>query len=281
MSERTITSASGTTAPDAPAPPIADSAAAVPAPPSVPAGRAPGEEGRHALLLLVLTFATGVVDAVSYLGLEGVFTANMTGNIVFVGLGALGHPEARLAHAGTAVLFFVLGGAAAGAAARRWGRGIATGVWDRVVTWLLVAAAATVAASAVLVATVAASHSGPVSYVLVALLSVGMAAQGIAARRLAVADLPTIVVTSTLLGLAGDGRRALRGPRARRLYAVLALATGALVGVALMQLHASVSLGLTVALLLAVTVLGVRWSRGSAPQHGAAPRVDRRPGGRS
>src|ERR1700736_3516989 len=36
-----------------------------------------------------LTLATGLVDAASYLGLGQVFTANMTGNIVFLGF-ALG-----------------------------------------------------------------------------------------------------------------------------------------------------------------------------------------------
>src|SRR5664279_1269323 len=47
---------------------------------------------RHPLsrTLLVLTFTTGLVDAVSYLGLGRVFTANMTGNIVFLGLGLAG-----------------------------------------------------------------------------------------------------------------------------------------------------------------------------------------------
>src|SRR5436309_13043460 len=40
--------------------------------------------------LLVLIFTTGVVDAVSHLGLGHVFTANMTGNIVFLGFGVAG-----------------------------------------------------------------------------------------------------------------------------------------------------------------------------------------------
>ena len=38
----------------------------------------------------MLTFTTGLVDAVSYLGLGRVFTANMTGNIVFLGFGIAG-----------------------------------------------------------------------------------------------------------------------------------------------------------------------------------------------
>src|SRR5256712_7401471 len=37
------------------------------------------------LLLLVLTVTTGLIDAVSVLGLGRVFTANMTGNVVFLG----------------------------------------------------------------------------------------------------------------------------------------------------------------------------------------------------
>src|SRR6266571_970323 len=39
--------------------------------------------------LFGLTFVTGLIDAVSFLGLGHVFTANMTGNVVFVGF-ALG-----------------------------------------------------------------------------------------------------------------------------------------------------------------------------------------------
>ena len=38
-------------------------------------------------MLLVLTVTTGLIDAVSYLGLGHVFTANMTGNIVLLGFG--------------------------------------------------------------------------------------------------------------------------------------------------------------------------------------------------
>jgi hypothetical protein len=47
---------------------------------------------RHPLTraLLVLTFSTGLVDSVSYLGLGRVFTANMTGNIVLLGFGVAG-----------------------------------------------------------------------------------------------------------------------------------------------------------------------------------------------
>ena len=40
-------------------------------------------------VLMLLTFVTGVVDAVSYLKLDHVFVANMTGNVVFLVLALL------------------------------------------------------------------------------------------------------------------------------------------------------------------------------------------------
>ena len=42
--------------------------------------------------LLVLTFSTGLVDAASFLALGHVFTANMTGNVVFMAFALAGAP---------------------------------------------------------------------------------------------------------------------------------------------------------------------------------------------
>jgi uncharacterized membrane protein YoaK (UPF0700 family) len=42
------------------------------------------------VLLVGLTVVTGLVDAFSYLSLEHVFVANMTGNVVFLGFGWAG-----------------------------------------------------------------------------------------------------------------------------------------------------------------------------------------------
>ncbi len=60
-------------------------------------------------LLLAFTFACGVIDAISLLGLGRVFTSMMTGNLIFLGL-ALGHAEAiDLARTLTALLAFCIG----------------------------------------------------------------------------------------------------------------------------------------------------------------------------
>ena len=48
-------------------------------------------------VLVGLTAVTGLVDAVSYLALGHVFTANMTGNVVFLGF-ALAGPTTAIAY---------------------------------------------------------------------------------------------------------------------------------------------------------------------------------------
>ena len=42
------------------------------------------------VVLILLAFASGLVDAASYLGLGHVFTANMTGNILLLGFATAG-----------------------------------------------------------------------------------------------------------------------------------------------------------------------------------------------
>src|SRR5450432_172262 len=48
------------------------------------------DDARLLRVLALLTFATGLVDAASVLGLGHVFTANMTGNVVFLGFSLAG-----------------------------------------------------------------------------------------------------------------------------------------------------------------------------------------------
>src|SRR5215471_20436617 len=45
-------------------------------------------------LLAALTISSGAVDAISFLALGKVFTAFMTGNVAFLGMGIAGHPDA-------------------------------------------------------------------------------------------------------------------------------------------------------------------------------------------
>src|SRR2546421_12994029 len=61
------------------------------------------------LLLLVLTVTTGLIDAVSVLGLGRVFTANMTGNVVFLGFALARVPGFSAVRALAALAAFLAG----------------------------------------------------------------------------------------------------------------------------------------------------------------------------
>src|SRR5436305_8200132 len=69
--------------------------------------------------LLVLTFTTGLVDAVSYLALGRVFTANMTGNVVLLGFGIAGSGGLPVVAPLISLLSFVLGATAGGTLVKR------------------------------------------------------------------------------------------------------------------------------------------------------------------
>src|SRR3954453_22459301 len=71
--------------------------------------------------LLILTFTTGLVDAVSYLGLGRVFTANMTGNIVFLGFGIAGSGGLPVVAPLVSLGSFLLGAGGGGILAERMG----------------------------------------------------------------------------------------------------------------------------------------------------------------
>src|SRR3989475_7239639 len=70
-------------------------------------------------VLLGLTAVTGLVDAVSYLALGHVFTANMTGNVVFLGFAVAGAQGLSVTRSGSAVAAFFIGAVIGGRMAAR------------------------------------------------------------------------------------------------------------------------------------------------------------------
>ena len=60
-------------------------------------------------VLMLLTFVTGVVDAVSYLKLDHVFVANMTGNVVFLGFAIADAQRFSIGGSLTAIVAFMVG----------------------------------------------------------------------------------------------------------------------------------------------------------------------------
>jgi hypothetical protein len=98
----------------------------------------------------------------------------------------------------------------------------------------------------------------PAALAVTGTLGVVMGGQGAAARRLAVKDVTTVVVTSTLTGLAADSRLAGgtgEGWR-RRIGAVVLILAGAAVGAALLRWHIGAGLALAAVIALLAALLG-------------------------
>jgi uncharacterized membrane protein YoaK (UPF0700 family) len=202
--------------------------------------------------LVVLTVVTGVVDAVSYVALGHVFVANMTGNVVFLGFALAGASGLSVPVSLAALGAFFLGAFAGGRIAIRSGRHRGRH---------LRTAMAVAGASVLLAVLLAAIFGEPVSqgarYALIVPLAIAMGIQNATARRLAVPDLTTTVLTLTLTGVAADSRLAggTGGHPARRLLAATAMLIGALVG-ALLVINIDVVLPLSIAaVLIAVCAL--------------------------
>ena len=171
-------------------------------------------------LLLALTAAAGWVDALSYVALGHVFTANMTGNLVLLGL-AVGSVQTGGAVRSVVALAGFAIGALLGSALTR----DAAGDWPRRVT------AALAVEAAALVALAALWRAGAGVEALIAVSAVGMGIQSAAVRRLAVAGVATTFVTGTLTSLMA-GLAALRPASgwARQAAVLAALLAGAVVG---------------------------------------------------
>jgi len=201
-------------------------------------------------LMVLLTFGTGVVDAASYLGLHKVFTANMTGNVVFIGLGLAGHDDLPILRSLMALVGFLLGALIAG----RYQRAVPIGLRCPTRTVHLFGTVAVLLA--VLTVTFAFWHPGAHGLdAVTAVFGLAMGMQAGAARRLAVTDVSTVVVTSAIVSLAADSRFGgrNRNRQLRRLGAGAAMCLGALVGALLLKIHLTVPLALATLIAVAVT----------------------------
>jgi uncharacterized membrane protein YoaK (UPF0700 family) len=213
----------------------------------------------HLALMLVLTFSTGIVDAVGYLGLDRVFTANMTGNVVILGMALTGAEDLPILGPIVALLGFLVGATVVGRVLRKAPAGWTTAssvVFGLVGVGLAVLAAVVTGLQGVPVE--AGTTAPPAALAVTGVLGVVMGGQGAAARRLAVKDVTTVVVTSTLTGLAADSRLAGgtgEGWR-RRIGAVVLILAGAAVGAALLRWHIGAGLALAAVIALLAALLG-------------------------
>jgi uncharacterized membrane protein YoaK (UPF0700 family) len=209
--------------------------------------------------LTMLTMVSGMVDAVSYLGLDHVFVANMTGNVVLLGCAAAGAAGFSVSATLTSLAAFLAGAVISGRVA---GRISSRG---RLLIAVMIVEAGLVGAAALIALLSSSTATGWARYTDITILAVAMGMRTGAVRRLGVRDLTTTVLTQTLAGLASDST--LGGgdnPRAvRRAGAVVAMLAGAAVG-AVLVLHVDAALPLLVAAVLAAGTAAV-YTAGGAP----------------
>jgi uncharacterized membrane protein YoaK (UPF0700 family) len=195
----------------------------------------PDPAGRHGPLppvLLSMTLVTGLVDAFSYLTLGHVFVANMTGNVVFLGFALAGAPGFSIGASLTAIAAFAIGALGGGRLAARFSdhRG-------RLHSSAAASQAVFLTAAVVLAAVSGSPVTAGFRYPLIAVLGISMGLQNAAARKIAVPDLTTTVLTLTITGIAADSTAAGGGGSlsGRRLAAIAAMLAGALIGTALVK----------------------------------------------
>ncbi|MFL5313431.1 MAG: YoaK family protein [Myxococcales bacterium] len=216
-------------------------------------------------VLVTLTVVTGVVDAVSFLGLGRIFTANMTGNVVFLGFAAAGAAGLSIARSGAALGAFAAGAVLGGRMESRMRGGSRRG-WPSaafaIEAALLLASAAVAAGSGSDL-----TDRGTVLYAVILLTGLAMGIRNATVRKLGVADLTTTVLTLGIAGLAADSSFAggANSGWSRRAGSVVAMVAGAALGAWLLRTSLAWALA-TAGALSAACALAARVS--AANSHG-------------
>lgn len=207
----------------------------------------------HLGLMLALTFSTGVVDAVGYLGLDKVFAGNMTGNVVILGMALAGADGLPWVGPLLALFAFMLGAAVGGRVLRPVKAG-----WTTRTTSTFTVVGVVLAGLAVALFAMNGKPPQPWELVVTVLLAAAMGLQAATARHIAVKDVTTVVVTSTITGFAADSRLAggKGQPWFRRAAAIVLIAAGAGLGALLLNLHIGWGVAAAALITLVAAVIG-------------------------
>jgi uncharacterized membrane protein YoaK (UPF0700 family) len=197
------------------------------------------------LLLYLFTAVTGLVDAVSYIGLGHVFTANMTGNIVLLGFAFAGVPGLSALRSMTALAAFLVGAVIGGRLATTLAP-ISSNRW----TMTAFGCEAVLLLGSTLASIVSVPSGSTGLYVVIVLTGLAMGLRNATVRKIAQPDLTTTVLTLTITGLAADSSFAGgSNPRwQRRAISILLMLAGAFVGALLLRHSLALPLGVATVL---------------------------------
>jgi uncharacterized membrane protein YoaK (UPF0700 family) len=178
-------------------------------------------------ILFAMTAVTGIVDAVSFLNLGHIFTANMTGNIVFLGFALGGASDISMARSLLALGLFFTGAVLGGRMTQNFD-----------VKRSGVRALAAESALLFFSASLALGNHNPLKLdAIVASTAFAMGMRNALVRKIGVQDLTTTVLTLTIAGLAADSFLAGGvNPRwRRRCAAIVAMLGGAAAGASMVR----------------------------------------------
>jgi len=198
--------------------------------------------------LLGMTAVTGLVDAVSFLSLGRVFTANMTGNIVLLAFATAHVSGLSIARSLTALLAFLVGAILGGRVMARASADsqiqFAAQAFVLEVAFLFAASFCGIGYRADLL------EDSFQPFALIALTALAMGTRNAAVRKLAIPDLTTTVLTLTITGIGADSSLAKgNNPRlVRRLESIAAMFSGAALGAVVIHYSISAALGLATAI---------------------------------
>jgi uncharacterized membrane protein YoaK (UPF0700 family) len=175
----------------------------------------------------------GSLDAVSWVGLEKVYSAFQTGNLVVLGLGVAGAPGPPVARATVSLVAFAVGAFVAGRLLRGQNDGQ---LWPRRVTEIEAAVSILLIGFLVYWVVVGADPSDSSAYALIGLGGLAAGLQTGAVFSLAIRAVFTTAATATVAAIMTDLAQERRAPRdlGRLVLVVAALVAGAAVGGALM-----------------------------------------------
>jgi uncharacterized membrane protein YoaK (UPF0700 family) len=194
--------------------------------------------------LLGMTAVTGLVDAVSFLSLGRVFTANMTGNVVLLAFAAAHVSGLSIARSLTALLAFLVGTILGGGVMAR--ASADSQIRFAVQAFLLEGAFLLAASFCGIGYRADLLENSFQSFALIGLTALAMGTRNAAVRKLAIPDLTTTVLTLTITGIGADSMLANgNNPRlTRRVASVASMFLGAALGAVVIRYSISATLWL-------------------------------------
>lgn len=216
--------------------------------------------------LLLLTFTTGLADAISVLVLGHVFVANMTGNVIFLGFWFAPRSTVDLTAVVVAFPTFVAGTILGGRLMRYFGT-----LARRWITTALSIEVALLGVLSLLAGTGVCRYDDNTKLFLIGGMAIVFGLQHSTARQFGIQELTTTVLTSTIVGLGVDSRLAGGNANREKLRygVVLTMCAGATVGATITRVAVAPVLALAAAV-VATSMLIFRFGpRAGSPVEGS------------